>query len=110
MENLLEKKCIPCSIGDIPLSPDEIDEYLGNLQNGWKVIEGKKIEKIYKFKDFKEALDFTNKVGSLAETEGHHPDFYLAWGKVIVYLWTHKINGLHENDFIMAAKIDKITG
>ena len=108
MESLLEKKCISCSIGDIPLSPDEIDEYLENLQNGWKVIEDKKIEKTYKFKNFKEALDFTNKVGELAEAEGHHPDIYLAWGKVIIYLWTHKINGLHENDFIMAAKIDKI--
>lgn len=108
MSNLLDKKCVPCSIGAIPLDTDEIKELLDNLQTGWKLIDNIKIEKTYKFKNFKEALDFTNKVGELAEDEGHHPDIYLAWGKVIVYLWTHKINGLHENDFIMAAKIDKI--
>lgn len=108
MTDLLSKKCIPCSIGAIPLERDEIEEYLKNLKNGWTVIDDKFIEKTYKFKDFKEALDFVNKVGKLAEEEGHHPDIYLSWGKVILKLWTHKIKGLHENDFIMAAKIDQI--
>ncbi|NLJ99179.1 MAG: 4a-hydroxytetrahydrobiopterin dehydratase [Tissierellia bacterium] len=66
------------------------------------------LKKEYKFKNFKDALDFTNKVGSLAEEEGHHPDIYLSWGKVVIKLWTHKIDGLHKNDFILAAKIDEI--
>lgn len=108
MDNLLEKKCVPCSIGAFPLTKDEIEEYLKDLKEGWKVIDDIKIEKTFKFKDFKEALDFTNKVGALAEKEGHHPDIYLSWGKVIIYLWTHKIKGLHENDFIMATKIDTL--
>ncbi|HSH36342.1 MAG TPA: 4a-hydroxytetrahydrobiopterin dehydratase [Schnuerera sp.] len=108
MENLTAKKCIPCSIGAPTLEPDEIKEYHKSLQDDWKVIDNKKIEKTYKFKNFKEALDFTNKVGNLAEEEGHHPDIYLSWGKVVLQLWTHKIGGLHQNDFILAAKIDEI--
>lgn len=108
MTDLLAKKCVPCSIGADPLTQDEIQEYLENLKENWQVKDNKYIEKLYKFKDFKEALDFTNKVGNLAEKEGHHPDIYLAWGKVIIKLWTHKIKGLHENDFIMAAKIDEL--
>ena len=66
------------------------------------------LEKEFKFKNFKEALDFTNKAGQLAERQGHHPDIYLAWGKVKIELWTHKIGGLHENDFILAAGIDRL--
>ena len=108
MNNLLSKKCIPCSIGADPLNVEEVDALFKDLKTGWDIIEYKHLEKTYKFKDFKEALDFTNKVGELAESEGHHPDIYLAWGKVIIKLWTHKINGLHENDFILAAKIDEI--
>ncbi len=108
MTDLLSKKCIPCSIGATPLDMEEIHEYLKTLKEGWQVVEDKYIEKAYKFKDFREALDFTNKIGELAEGEGHHPDIYLSWGKVIVKLWTHKIKGLHENDFILAAKIDQI--
>ncbi|MCQ4924491.1 4a-hydroxytetrahydrobiopterin dehydratase [Tissierella carlieri] len=108
MNDLLSKKCIPCSIGAIPLNQEEIYDYSKNLKDGWQVIEGKYIEKTYKFKDFIEALNFTNKIGELAEKEGHHPDIYLSWGKVALKLWTHKIKGLHENDFILAAKIDNI--
>lgn len=108
MADLLSKKCIPCSIGADPLNKEEIHEYLKNLKEGWQTVENKYIEKTYKFKDFREALDFTNKVGELAETEGHHPDIYLSWGKVVLKLWTHKIKGLHENDFILAAKIDEL--
>lgn len=108
MNNLLSKKCIPCSINTDPLAPDEIDNLFKDLKSGWEVIEYKYIEKTFKFNDFKQALDFTNKVGELAESEGHHPDIYLAWGRVVIKLWTHKIKGLHENDFILAAKIDEI--
>ncbi|MDR7871297.1 MAG: 4a-hydroxytetrahydrobiopterin dehydratase [Tissierellaceae bacterium] len=108
MSNLLTKKCIPCSIGTAPLNSDEIDALVKNLDDGWKVVNYHHIEKTYQFKDFKHALDFTNRVGELAESEGHHPDIYLSWGKVIIKLWTHKINGLHENDFIIVAKIDEL--
>ncbi|NLY85356.1 MAG: 4a-hydroxytetrahydrobiopterin dehydratase [Tissierellia bacterium] len=108
MTDLLSKKCIPCSLGDIPLEREEIEEYLKNLKSGWTAVEDKYIEKTFKFKNFKEALYFVNKVGNLAEEEGHHPDIYLSWGKVVLKLWTHKIKGLHENDFILAAKIDEI--
>ncbi|GMG96444.1 4a-hydroxytetrahydrobiopterin dehydratase [Tepidimicrobium xylanilyticum] len=108
MESLANKKCVPCSIGAPTLEPEEIKKYFKSLKEGWKVIDNEKIEKTYKFKDFKEALDFTNKVGKLAEEEGHHPNIHLSWGKVVIEVWTHKIGGLHENDFILAAKIDEI--
>lgn len=108
MERLAAKKCVPCSVGAPTLEPDEIQEFHKFLKEGWEVIDYKKIEKTYRFKNFKEALDFINKVGNLAEEEGHHPDIYLSWGKVVIQLWTHKIGGLHENDFILAAKIDEI--
>jgi 4a-hydroxytetrahydrobiopterin dehydratase len=77
------------------------------LENGWQVIEEHHLEKEFAFKNFRQALDFTNKIGEVAETEGHHPDIYLAWGKVKVLVWTHKINGLTESDFIYAAKTDQ---
>lgn len=108
MSDLSSKKCVPCSIGAIPLNADDIQGFLNNLNEDWKIKDNKQIERTFKFKDFKEALEFTNKVGAIAEAEEHHPDLSLTWGKVIVTLWTHKINGLHANDFILAAKIDSI--
>lgn len=108
MTNLLSKKCVPCSIGAEPLNEEEINNLHKSLEENWQVIDLKYLEKTYKFKNFKESLEFTNNVGTLAENEGHHPDIYLSWGKVVIKLWTHKINGLHENDFILAAKIDEL--
>ncbi len=108
MKDLRSKKCVPCSIGAIPLNADEIQDLLKALDKNWDVIDDIQIERTFKFKDFKEALEFTNKVGDLAEAEGHHPDICLSWGKVEITLWTHKIKGLHENDFILAAKIDNL--
>lgn len=108
MSELLSKKCIPCQIGAEPLEKDEIRAYMSDLKEGWSLKNNQEIQKTYKFKNFKEALDFTNKVGKLAEDEGHHPTITLAWGRVVVALSTHKIKGLHSNDFIMAAKIDRI--
>lgn len=119
--NLTSKKCVPCQETVLPFNKKEIKRYIGKV-DCWKAINepfGKvpkqklshkphHIEKEFKFKNFKEALSFTNKIGKLAEKEGHHPDIYLAWGNVKVIIYTHKINGLHENDFILASKIDKI--
>jgi 4a-hydroxytetrahydrobiopterin dehydratase len=108
MTDLIVKSCIPCSVGTPSLEEKEINEYMVKLNETWKVIENKRIERKFKFKDFKEALDYTVKIGELAEKEGHHPDILLSWGKVVVTLTTHKIGGLSENDFILAAKIDRL--
>ncbi|MBI2045772.1 4a-hydroxytetrahydrobiopterin dehydratase [Candidatus Pacearchaeota archaeon] len=105
--NLNSKKCVPCRGGIPPLKNNEIKKYLGEIK-GWKAIRNHHIEKTFLFKNFEEALAFANKVGKLAEKERHHPDIYLSWGKVKIITYTHKINGLHENDFILAAKIDEI--
>ncbi len=105
---LSEMKCVPCRGGVEPLKGEEIFKMAKQISQDWKVIDEHKLEREFKFKDFKEALDFVNKVGALAEEEQHHPDIYLTWGKVKINLWTHKINGLHTNDFILAAKIDEL--
>ena len=84
-----------------------IGRFAGKIKNDWKIIKEHHLEKEYSFKNFKEALNFTIKVGELAENQGHHPDIFLAWGKVKLTIWTHKIDGLTESDFIFAAKADK---
>ena len=86
----------------------EIELYLSRLNNGWLAMGYHHLEKEYRFKDFREALEFTDKVGLMAEKQGHHPDIYLAWGRVRITIWTHKIGGLTESDFILAAKADQI--
>lgn len=106
-QNLETKKCIPCTVGTPRLRGKEIESLLQKLGHGWRVVEEHHIEKDYDFPDFKHALAFTNQVGKIAEEEGHHPDIYLAWGKVKITLWTHKIHGLSESDFILAAKCDE---
>lgn len=108
MPGLSEKKCKPCTAGTPTLHGEEIKTYLTLLNSEWKVIDEHHLERAFRFKNFREALDFTNKVGKIAEEEGHHPDILLSWGKVKVMTFTHKIGGLSENDFILAAKIDKI--
>ncbi|HNA61976.1 MAG TPA: 4a-hydroxytetrahydrobiopterin dehydratase [Rhabdochlamydiaceae bacterium] len=85
-----------------------MQQFFKELKPGWKVVDEHHLEKEYRFADFKSALAFTNRVGVLAEEEGHHPDILLSWGKVVIQLWTHKINGLSESDFILAAKIDAL--
>lgn len=106
--DLAGKECIPCKGGIPPLKGDELKAYETVLNGDWAVIEAHHLEKTFTFKDFKEALDFTNKVGALAESVGHHPDIELAWGRVKVIIWTHKIDGLAESDFIFAAKTDQL--
>jgi 4a-hydroxytetrahydrobiopterin dehydratase len=90
-----------------PLEADAIAGFLKEL-SGWEVVEQHHLEKGYAFDDFAQALAFVNRVGELAEAEGHHPDIYLTWGKVRIQIWTHKIDGLTESDFILAAKIDEL--
>ena len=107
MSDLAKKTCIPCKGGVPPLKGTKLDELLEKLKNDWKIIKEHHLEKEYSFKNFKEALSFTNKVGELAENQSHHPDIFLAWGKVKLTIWTHKIDGLTESDFIFAAKADK---
>jgi 4a-hydroxytetrahydrobiopterin dehydratase len=104
--DLAEMTCVPCRGGVPPLNAEQIRPLAAEVSN-WKVVNNHHIEREFKFPDFKSALDFTNKVGAIAEEQGHHPDIYLSWGKVGVKVWTHKIDGLTESDFIMAAKIDK---
>ena len=91
-----------------PLAGEALENLHAELGNDWQVIDGHHLEKEYSFKNFAEALAFTNQVGALAEEIFHHPDIFLAWGKVRVTLWTHKIDGLNEADFIFAAKADAL--
>ena len=103
--NLAKKKCIPCEKGTKSFNATQIEEHLGQAQ-GWKVKDGREIQREFKFANFKDAQDFVLRVGTVAETEGHHPDIEFGWGYAKIKLWTHSINGLSENDFIMAAKIN----
>ncbi len=106
--SLADKQCVPCRGGVPPLEPAKVEELLGQLEQGWALNGDGHIERLYEFKDFAEALDFVNKVGAIAEQEGHHPDLYLAWGRCKVEIWTHKIRGLTESDFYLAAKADRV--
>ncbi|MFN7947364.1 MAG: 4a-hydroxytetrahydrobiopterin dehydratase [Blastocatellia bacterium] len=107
MSELSAKTCVPCRGGVPPLKGEEIAKLHAQLE-GWQVTGEHHLEKSYSFPDFRQALDFTNRVGELAEEQDHHPDIYLAWGKVGIKIWTHKIDGLTESDFILAAKIDEL--
>ena len=107
MSSLASKQCVPCRGGVPPLKGAEIQTLREKLGDDWQVMEEHHLEKSFRFKDFREALDFTVRVGELAEQQGHHPDIYLAWGKVKLTIWTHKIDGLTESDFIFAAKADQ---
>ncbi len=105
--SLSEKTCVPCRGGVPPLTRKEFEPLLSELQ-GWQVIDDKCLKKTYKLKDFAQALDLANKIGAIAEEQGHHPDLLVRWGALTIDLWTHKIDGLTESDFILAAKIDQL--
>lgn len=105
-EELASKECIPCK-GDVPaLKGNALKDFERKLGNGWRVVNEHHLEKEFAFKNFRDALAFTNRVGDLAEGQGHHPDIYLTWGKAKVTIWTHKVDGLTESDFVLGAKIE----
>jgi len=107
-KRLTARTCIPCKGIKAPLREEEMAHLYAELKGGWKIVEAHHLEKEYIFPDFRTALIFTNEVGEIAESEGHHPDIFLSFGKVKIQLWTHRIQGLSENDFIMAAKCDEL--
>jgi 4a-hydroxytetrahydrobiopterin dehydratase len=108
MSSLANEKCVPCRGGVPPLKGAELRELQAQLAAGWRVVDEHHLELERTFPDFATALAFVNRVGALAEEEGHHPDIDLAWGKVRITLWTHKIDGLSRSDFVLAAKIDQL--
>lgn len=105
--DLLNKKCIPCEVGGTPMDANAVAIFVRDLKD-WRVIENTKISKDFTFKNFKESMIFINQVADIAESEGHHPDIHVYYNKVKIELMTHEVNGLTENDFIIATKIDKI--
>lgn len=105
--NLADKQCIPCRGGVPPLSADRASELLAELGDDWKLTDNGHLTREYEFSDFSEALAFANRVGAIAEEQAHHPDLYVAWGKCRVEIWTHKIGGLTESDFFLAAKVSR---
>lgn len=107
MSELAQRECVPCRGGVPPLKGDEIGRLLSEIKE-WTVVEEHHLHKVYKQHDFKESLAFVNRVGELAEQQGHHPDICFGWGRVEITIWTHKIDGLTESDFILAAKIDAL--
>lgn len=107
MSELADRQCVPCRGGVPPLKGDEVHGLLGQLVD-WQSVSEHHLLKTYRFQDFREALAFVNRVGDLAEAQGHHPDICFGWGKAEISIWTHKIDGLTESDFVLAAKIDKL--
>lgn len=108
--HLVEKSCVPCQGGIPPLGREEAEQLLAQTP-GWSLIQdGTRLERRFTFKGFSAALDFVNRVGALAEQEGHHPDICFGWGYATIVYYTHKIGGLHENDFVMAAKLNELYG
>jgi 4a-hydroxytetrahydrobiopterin dehydratase len=106
-EQLADKQCVPCRGGVPPLKGTELQKLRSNVPS-WNVVNEHHLQREFRFPDFKQALDFVNRVGAVAEEQGHHPDILLSWGKAGITIWTHKIDGLTESDFIMAAKIDRL--
>ncbi len=108
MSDLGSRKCVPCSKGAKPLNDAQINEYLAIIKE-WELIEGKRIQKKKRFKDFVQLMQYVNQMAKLAESEGHHPDFSASYNKLTITLWTHAAGGLTENDFILAAKLNQLS-
>jgi len=107
MSDLAEQTCVPCKGGVPPMEAEEAKRLLARLDGDWDVVETHHLERTYEFPDFAEALAFVDSIGEIAEEQGHHPDIRLSWGRVGVEIWTHKIDGLTESDFVLAAKFDR---
>ena len=105
---LADKECVPCKGGVPALKGAELQALQSEVP-GWEVVDEHHLHKLYRFPDFKKALEFVNRAGAIAEEQAHHPDLLLKWGKVEVTIFTHKIDGLTESDFILAAKIDRVS-
>lgn len=106
---LAERECTACTSDDDPLEGEALDElYEGIDSDVWEIVDEHHLEGTYAFDDFRDALEFTKEVGELAEEEWHHPDIHLSWGEVAIQMWTHKIDGLFETDFVMAARMDRM--
>ncbi|HEV3276698.1 MAG TPA: 4a-hydroxytetrahydrobiopterin dehydratase [Terriglobia bacterium] len=105
--SLAERHCVACRGGTLPLDAQAI-ESLRRQVEGWEVVDGHHLRKVYRFADFRTALAFVNRVGEVSESEGHHPDIAFGWGRAEITLWTHAADGLTENDFILAARIDRL--
>lgn len=105
--SLADMKCVACRGGTPPMESERARQMLKELASGWELNQAGHLERTYAFKNFAQALEFADKVGAIAEAEGHHPDLYIAWGKCKVEVWTHKIKGLTESDFYLAAKADR---
>lgn len=108
MQPLNSQKCIPCEVGGEPITADEIKQLLPQLEGKWNVKDNHSLERQFKFKDFVATMQFVNKVAELAEEQGHHPDLHIFYNKLTIELWTHAVGGLSLNDFIVAAKINKL--
>ena len=106
--DLSSKVCIPCQGGVPPLTDEEMNKLVISLDNNWKIVESHHLERVWRFDNFEQALEFTNSAGGICEEQNHHADFELGWGRVLAKIYTHKIDGLVESDFILAAKFDKI--
>ncbi len=108
MSDLAAKECVPCKGGVPPLKGEALSALGRELGGGWEVVKEHHLEKEYRFKNFVEALEFTNRVGRMSEEQNHHPEIYLTWGRVRLKIYTHKIDGLTESDFVWAAKADRL--
>jgi 4a-hydroxytetrahydrobiopterin dehydratase len=108
MSGLAKRECVPCRGGVPPLAGEALTALERELGGGWQVVDGHHLEKEYRFRNFREALSFANRVGELAESVNHHPDLLVAWGRVKVTVFTHKVGGLTETDFVFAAKTDEL--
>lgn len=108
MDDLASLICVPCQGGVPPLKGEELKVWFEKLGKGWEIVEEHHLKKRFKFSDFKSALEFVDRVGALAEEIGHHPSINFGWGFAELQIYTHKINGLHEADFIFAAKVDRL--
>lgn len=106
--DLLSRHCHPVAAGSPPLAGEALQDYVSAISDEWTVVDGHHLERTFTFDDFAGALDFTNRAGAVAEDEDHHPEITLTWGKATVRIWTHTVDGLSENDFILAARLDAL--